>query len=109
MPTTKRTPSLLASAISRMRWCRAITMIRFRAASRRSCAKRWRASAAAVSMSPAAPAKDPTIVIDIRELRSDPQGVAGNLARRGYALDLEAFTALEAKRKAAQVAVDALR
>ena len=48
-------------------------------------------------------------MIDIRQLRSDPQGVAANLARRGYALDLEAFTALEAKRKEAQVAVDALR
>ena len=34
-------------------------------------------------------------MIDIRQLRSDPQGVAGNLARRGYALDLEAFTALD--------------
>ena len=48
-------------------------------------------------------------MIDIRQLRSDPQGIAGNLARRGYALDLEAFTALEAQRKEAQVAVDALR
>jgi seryl-tRNA synthetase len=42
-------------------------------------------------------------------LRSDPQGIAANLARRGYALDLEAFTALEGKRKALQIAVDALR
>jgi len=48
-------------------------------------------------------------VLDIRQLRSDPQGVAANLARRGYALDLEAFTALEARRKDAQIAVDALR
>ncbi len=48
-------------------------------------------------------------MIDIRQLRSDPQGIAGNLARRGYALDLEAFTGLEAKRKEAQIAVDALR
>jgi seryl-tRNA synthetase len=48
-------------------------------------------------------------VIDIRQLRSDPQAVAANLARRGYALDLDAFTALEAKRKEAQIAVDALR
>ena len=48
-------------------------------------------------------------MIDIRQLRSDPQGVAGNLARRGYALDLEAFTALEGRRKELQVAVDALR
>jgi len=48
-------------------------------------------------------------VIDIRQLRSDPQGVAANLARRGFALDLEAFTGLEAQRKDAQIAVDALR
>ena len=48
-------------------------------------------------------------MLDIRQLRSDPQGVAANLARRGYALDLAQFTALEARRKEAQVAVDALR
>jgi seryl-tRNA synthetase len=48
-------------------------------------------------------------MLDIRQLRSDPQGVAANLARRGFALDLAQFTALEARRKEAQVAVDALR
>jgi seryl-tRNA synthetase len=48
-------------------------------------------------------------MLDIRQLRSDPQGVAANLARRGFSLDLERFTALEARRKDAQVAVDALR
>ena len=48
-------------------------------------------------------------MIDIRQLRSDPQGVAANLARRGFALDLAQFTSLEARRKEAQVAVDALR
>jgi seryl-tRNA synthetase len=48
-------------------------------------------------------------MLDIRQLRADPQGVAANLARRGFALDLEQFTALEATRKEAQVAVDALR
>jgi len=48
-------------------------------------------------------------MLDIRQLRTDPQGVAANLARRGYALDLERFAALEARRKEAQVAVDALR
>ncbi len=48
-------------------------------------------------------------MLDIRQLRTDPQGVAGNLARRGYALDLTSFSALEAKRKDAQIAVDALR
>jgi len=48
-------------------------------------------------------------VLDIRQLRADPQGIAANLARRGYSLDLAQFTALEARRKEAQVAVDALR
>lgn len=48
-------------------------------------------------------------MLDIRQLRTDPQGVAGNLARRGYRLDLEQFTVLEGRRKEAQIAVDALR
>jgi seryl-tRNA synthetase len=48
-------------------------------------------------------------MLDIRQLRADPQGVAANLARRGFALDLAQFTALEAKRKEAQVEVDRLR
>ncbi len=48
-------------------------------------------------------------MLDIRQLRSDPQGVSANLARRGFDLDLATFTALEARRKEAQVAVDALR
>ena len=50
-----------------------------------------------------------TAMLDIRQLRSDPQGVSANLARRGFTLDLEQFTALETRRKEAQVAVDALR
>ena len=45
-------------------------------------------------------------MLDIRQLRSDPQGVAGNLARRGYSLDLAQFTTLESRRKEAQIAVD---
>jgi len=48
-------------------------------------------------------------MLDIRTLRSDPQGVAANLARRGFTLDLAQFSALEARRKEAQIAVDALR
>ena len=48
-------------------------------------------------------------MLDIRMLRNDPQGVAANLARRGFALDLAQFSSLEAQRKEAQVAVDALR
>jgi len=48
-------------------------------------------------------------MLDIRQMRSDPQGVSANLARRGFNLDLAQFTALESRRKEAQVAVDALR
>jgi len=48
-------------------------------------------------------------MLDIRQLRTDPQGVAANLARRGYALDLTQFSALEASRKEAQIEVDRLR
>ena len=48
-------------------------------------------------------------MLDIRQLRTDPQGVAANLARRGYAFDLAQFSSLEARRKQAQMAVDALR
>jgi len=48
-------------------------------------------------------------MLDIRQLRTDPQGVSANLARRGFNLDLGQFTALEARRKDAQVAVDGLR
>jgi seryl-tRNA synthetase len=48
-------------------------------------------------------------MLDIRQLRSDPQGVAANLARRGFALDLGQFSALEARRKEAQVEVDRIR
>ncbi len=48
-------------------------------------------------------------MLDIRQLRADPRGVAGNLARRGYEFDLGRFSDLERRRKDAQVAVDALR
>lgn len=48
-------------------------------------------------------------MLDIRQLRADPQGVAANLARRGFKLELDRFTALEGRRKELQVAVDALR
>ncbi len=48
-------------------------------------------------------------MLDIRQLRGDPQGVSANLARRGFELDLARFSALESRRKEAQVAVDALR
>jgi seryl-tRNA synthetase len=48
-------------------------------------------------------------VIDPKLLRSDPEGVARNMARRGITLDVEAFRALEDKRKPLQIEVDRLR
>jgi seryl-tRNA synthetase len=48
-------------------------------------------------------------VIDPKLLRSDPDAVARNLARRGFKLDVEALKALEEKRKPYQVESDRLR
>ena len=48
-------------------------------------------------------------MIDPKLLRSDPDAVARNLARRGYKLDVEALKALEEKRKPFQVELDRLR
>jgi seryl-tRNA synthetase len=48
-------------------------------------------------------------VIDSKLLRSDPDTVARNLARRGFALDVTALKALDEKRKVAQVQSDQIR
>jgi len=48
-------------------------------------------------------------VIDPKLLRSDPDAVARNLARRGFKLDVGALRALEDKRKPFQVEADRLR
>jgi seryl-tRNA synthetase len=48
-------------------------------------------------------------VIDPKLLRSDPQAVASNLARRGFTLDVEALQGLEEQRKPCAVEVDRLR
>src|SRR5215831_2936278 len=48
-------------------------------------------------------------MIDPKLLRSDPDAVARNLARRGLELDVTALRALEEKRKPWQVEVDRLR
>jgi seryl-tRNA synthetase len=48
-------------------------------------------------------------VIDPKLLRSDPEAVARNMARRGMVLDVEALRALEEKRKPWTVEVDRLR
>ena len=48
-------------------------------------------------------------MIDPKLLRSDPDAVARNLARRGFMLDVEALKALEEKRKPFQVESDRIR
>ena len=48
-------------------------------------------------------------MIDPKLLRSDPDTVARNLARRGFTLDVSALRALEEKRKPWAVEVDRLR
>ena len=48
-------------------------------------------------------------MLDPKLLRSDPAAVATNLQRRGFNLDVAAFTALEERRKAAQIESDKMR
>ncbi|HET9864932.1 MAG TPA: serine--tRNA ligase [Steroidobacteraceae bacterium] len=48
-------------------------------------------------------------MLDQRLLRSDPEAVAANLARRGFHLDVAAFNALEERRKSAQMESDRVR
>jgi seryl-tRNA synthetase len=48
-------------------------------------------------------------VLDPKLLRSDLTGVAAQLARRGFALDIAGFAALEEQRKAVQIEADRLR
>jgi seryl-tRNA synthetase len=48
-------------------------------------------------------------MLDAKLLRTDPESVARNLARRGFVLEVESFRALEERRKAAQVAADETR
>ena len=48
-------------------------------------------------------------MLDPKLLRSDLPGVASQLARRGFVLDVADFSALEEQRKAAQIEADRLR
>jgi seryl-tRNA synthetase len=48
-------------------------------------------------------------VLDPKLLRTEPERVAANLARRGTQLDLAALSRLEAERKSAQIHADGLR
>jgi len=42
-------------------------------------------------------------MLDVRELRKDPEAVAEALARRGFCFDAEAFRALDGRRRAADI------
>ena len=48
-------------------------------------------------------------MLDAKLLRTDPESVARNLARRGFTLDVEGLRALEERRKVAQVSADETR
>ena len=48
-------------------------------------------------------------MIDPKLLRTDIESVAQALARRGYTLDISAFNALEAQRKALQTETERLQ
>jgi seryl-tRNA synthetase len=48
-------------------------------------------------------------MLDAKQLRADPASVAANLARRGFTLDVAAYTQLEEQRKVAQVESDRVR
>ena len=48
-------------------------------------------------------------MLDPKLLRTEPERVAANLARRGFQLDVDSLAALEARRKAVQIHTDALR
>ena len=48
-------------------------------------------------------------MLDAKLLRTDIQTVAAQLGRRGFELDVAAFSAIEERRKAAQLEVDGLR
>ncbi|MBX3694449.1 MAG: serine--tRNA ligase [Steroidobacteraceae bacterium] len=48
-------------------------------------------------------------MLDPKLLRTEPEAVARNLARRGFALDIAFFRTLEERRKACQIEADRLR
>ena len=48
-------------------------------------------------------------MLDSKQLRTETEAVARNLARRGFVLDLAAFRTLEKRRKQAQVEADRVR
>ncbi len=48
-------------------------------------------------------------MLDSKQLRTDTEAVARNLARRGFVLDLAGFRALEERRKQVQIEADRLR
>src|SRR5271155_404400 len=96
-----RMPSPLGSATCRRRCRIGDTTVPFPAGWKLRSARRWLACARATSRK--------ADMIDPKLLRTDPEGVARNLARRGFRLDVAALRALEEKRKPWAVEVDRLR
>jgi len=47
-------------------------------------------------------------MLDIKAVRQDPEAVAAALLKRGYILDIAAFTSLDARRKQADIDSQAL-
>ena len=48
-------------------------------------------------------------MLDLKQVRQDPQAIATALGKRGFAFDVDAFTQLDARRKAADVASQGLQ
>lgn len=48
-------------------------------------------------------------MLDVRLLRQDPEAIAATLQRRGYAFDVQAFNALEERRRRVQVDMESLQ
>ena len=48
-------------------------------------------------------------MLDVKQLRNNPQGCADALAVKGYDLDIAQFTELEAQRRALQIDMENLQ
>src|SRR5689334_6084904 len=75
------------------------------------CPEGWKSKSARRLRGCAAKRRHPSehCVIDPKLLRTDLPGVARQLARRGFALDVDAFQKLEDRRKHWQIEADHLR
>src|SRR5271165_2000569 len=106
---TNRVAMRRASAISPMQCRTGATMLRCRGGWKSRSARRSTSAASEIPRKPPNAKSEESIVLDPKLLRSDLTGVAAALARRGVVLDVEAFAALEERRKAVQIEADRLR